>query len=163
MIAADRFFGPGRQSDIQNFAGAMDFILENLAIGNCGEAMDPPSEIDAMLCVAQEIDIPEPRCSYYKVPIVDMQPIPAKQLMDAVIWIRDNIGRNYIMVFCNAGVGRSPSVVVAYLCCVRGFTFGSAVEYVAARKPYMSILPNLIKVIEEVEKTINESGSGPSG
>jgi hypothetical protein len=51
-------------------------------------------------------------------------------------------------VFCDGGVGRSPSVVVAYLCS-KGMRFGQAVEFVAMRKPYMSILPNLIESIRK--------------
>jgi protein-tyrosine phosphatase len=128
----------------------MVFILENLAIGNYNDAMDPPPDINALLCVAQEKDIHEPKYLYHKVPIIDMQPIPPEQIKEAIEWIRDHIGMHKIMVFCNAGIGRSPSVVVAYLCCVLGYSFGNAVQYVAIRKPYMSILPNLIQGIKEI-------------
>ena len=55
------------------------------------------------------------------------------------------------MVFCNAGVGRAPSVVVAYLCCIEGYGFGDAVEFAASRKPYMSILPDLILSINKAK------------
>ena len=55
------------------------------------------------------------------------------------------------MVFCNAGIGRSPSVVIGYLCCVMGYSFGDAVEFVARRKPDISILPGLIRTIEVVK------------
>lgn len=129
----------------------MHFIIDNLAIGNLQEALSAPEGIDALLCVAAEKDIPEPMCVYHKVPIIDMQPIPAPQLREAVSWIQDHIGGHRILVFCNAGVGRSPSVVVAYLCCNLGYGFGEAVELVATRKPYMSILPDLITGIAEVK------------
>ena len=129
----------------------MDFIVENLAIGNYQEALAPASDINALLCVAAEHDIYDTKYIYYKVPIVDMQPIPTEQLKDAIVWLRSNIEANRTMVFCNAGVGRSPSVVAAFLCCVLGYSFGEAVQYVATRRPYMSILPNLIKTIEEIK------------
>jgi len=137
----------------------MDFILDNLAIGNSQEALEPSSGINALLCVAEEKDIHESAHLYYKVPIVDMQPIPTDQLVDAVGWIRDNISNHKIMVFCNAGVGRSPSVVIAYLCCILGYNFGDAVEYVATRKPYMSILPLLMKNVEEARRQLEEARS----
>jgi hypothetical protein len=35
----------------------MDFILDNLAIGNYQEALAPASDITALLCVAKEHDI----------------------------------------------------------------------------------------------------------
>jgi protein-tyrosine phosphatase len=132
----------------------MDFILNNLAIGNYEEALRPAGAIDALLCVAQERDVHDPRCLYHKVPIVDMQPIPAERLEEAVRWLTGTIESHTIMVFCNAGIGRSSSVVIAYLCCRLGYSFGQAVEYVAARRPYMSILPNLITSIEEVKRLL---------
>jgi protein-tyrosine phosphatase len=52
-------------------------------------------------------------------------------------------------------VGRSPSVVVAYLVCVEGYGYGEAVEFVAAKKPYMSTLPNLILSIERLKEMIS--------
>jgi hypothetical protein len=64
----------------------MDFILENLTIGNYLEALVEPQGIDALLCVAKEKDIPVTSMTkylYHKVPIVDMQPIPAGLLTDS--------------------------------------------------------------------------------
>ena len=132
----------------------MDFILDNLAIGNAQEAAQPPGEITALLCVAQEINIQEIVRIQYKVPIIDMQPIPARQLREAVEWIMENIALQTILVFCNAGVGRSSSVVIAYLCAVLDFGFGEAVEYVATKRPYMSILPNLLLSIQQVKSLL---------
>jgi protein-tyrosine phosphatase len=130
----------------------MIFILPHLAVGTHEEARAQPSGIDALLCVAAEKDIPYPAILSHKIPIIDMQPIPPGQLHEAVEWIRDHINESRILVFCNEGVGRSPSVVVAYLCCVEGYSFGWAVEFVATRKPAMSILPELITSIEEVKR-----------
>jgi len=130
----------------------MDFILDNLAIGNFMEAQAPPPEISALLCVAQERDLQEVDILYNKVPIIDMQPIPSGQLSEAIDFIANNIDEHKILVFCNAGVGRSPSVVVGYLCCELGYGFGQAVEHVANRRPYMSILPNLLISIQDVGK-----------
>lgn len=145
----------GLGQDVQGYL-TMKFILDNLAIGNFQEAQTPPPEIGALLCVAQEIDLTPVDRLYCKVPIVDMQPIPAGELREAVEFIVGNISAHKIMVFCNAGVGRSPSVVVAYLCCKLGYSLGQAVEHVAKRKPYMSILPNLILSIEELRKQARE-------
>lgn len=135
----------------------MNFILENLAIGDCREAVHPPPGISALLCVAQEIDPPVTDLPGHKVPMADMQPIPPEQLREAVEWLRDHIADHGILVYCNAGVGRSPSVVVAYLCCVLGFPFGEAVEYVARRKPYMSILPELVTSIDKVRDALQRN------
>jgi len=128
----------------------MKFILDNLAIGSYDDALNPPSEITALLNVAKELDV-ETELLYHKVPIVDMQPIPPKQMKEAVEWIRDHIERHKIMVFCNAGIGRSPSVVIGYLCCFLNYCFGDAVEFVARRKPDISILPKLIRTIDALK------------
>jgi len=141
----------------------MDFVLDNLAIGHFQEALVPPREVTALLCVAQEKDLYRPKLLYHKIPIADMQPIPEEQMREAVEWIRDHIHHHKILVFCNAGVGRAPSVGIGYLCCVLGYNFGEAVEYVATRKPYMSTLPNLIKTVEAVRGFIkNNSNRSPS-
>jgi protein-tyrosine phosphatase len=129
----------------------MDFILEHLAIGNATEAWSKPVEVDSLLCVAQEVALPPGYEVIHKVPILDMQPIPARQIFEAVSWIDQHIAKRRILVFCNAGVGRSSSCVIAYLCCKEGLGFGEAVEFVARRRPYMSILPNLLLSIEEVQ------------
>jgi protein-tyrosine phosphatase len=126
----------------------MNFILHQLAIGHYGEALKPPPKISALLNVAMERDLHHTGLLYYKIPIVDMRPIPSEQMKEAVEWIREQISRHIIMVFCNAGIGRSPSVVIGYLCCVLGYGFGEAVEFVARRKSDISILPDLIKTID---------------
>ncbi|MEA2075404.1 MAG: dual specificity protein phosphatase [Euryarchaeota archaeon] len=107
----------------------------------------------ALLNVAKEKDI-ETNHLYHKVPIVDMQPIPSEQMKEAIEWIRNRIDRYKIMVFCNAGIGRSPSVVIGYLCCFLEYSFGEAVEFVAKRKPDISILPELIRTIGDVKSAI---------
>jgi protein-tyrosine phosphatase len=79
-----------------------------------------------------------------------MRPIPVEQLREAVAWLRENLEGNMVLVFCNGGVGRSPSVVIAYLCCVLGLGFGEAVEFAARKKPYISTLPDLITSIDQI-------------
>jgi len=128
----------------------MRSILENLAIGSYKDALNPPAPITALLNVASERDVETERL-YHKVPLIDLQPIPQDQLKEAVEWIRDHISRHTIMVFCNGGIGRSPSVVVGYICCFLGYSFDDAVEFVATRKPDISLLPGLMETIEEIK------------
>ena len=130
----------------------MDYILDNLAIGNYEDALNRPEEISGLLCVAEEKDVPDPPPAYHKVFMPDMKPMRPELLKEAVDWVESNIGEHRIMVFCNAGVGRSPSVVVGYLCCVLGYGFGEAVEYVARKRPQMSVLPQLIEAVEKVKR-----------
>lgn len=129
----------------------MSFILDNLAIGNYEAALDPLPSISALLNVAIERDLPNTTLLYHKIPIIDMQPIPATQMREAVAWLKRYITGHKIMVWCNAGIGRSSSVVIGYLCCCLGYGFGEAVEFVARRKPDISILPNLVETIEAAQ------------
>lgn len=64
------------------------------------------------------------------------------------------------MEFCNAGVGRSPSIVIGYLCCLLNHGFGQSVQLVSRRKSDISILPNLIKTIEEVRTHSRKQHAG---
>jgi protein-tyrosine phosphatase len=133
----------------------MKYILDGLAIGSFEEALIPSRQVSALLNVAEEKDLHETNLIYHKIPIVDMSPIPSNQLQEAVEWIREHITENNIMVFCNLGVGRSPSVVIGYFCSILGYGFGEAVEMVARKKPDISILPNLITTIDEVKANIS--------
>ncbi len=129
----------------------MKYLLEHLAVGNAIDAQNAVQHFDAFLNVAAEID-PDPTIfdskPYLKLQIHDMMPIPAFRLMEAADFIDQNIGTKRILVFCDGGVGRSPSVAIAYLCS-KGMRFGQAVEFVAMRKPFMSILPDLIESIRK--------------
>lgn len=126
-------------------------ILDHLSVGPYDEAVSPPDNVDALLNVAEEHDLPETGRITHKVPVTDMRPIPVDQLEEAVRWIDTHIADHHIYLFCNAGVGRSPSVAVSYLCCYRGYGFGEAVEYLARRKSDVSTLPELIDRIDEVK------------
>ena len=54
------------------------------------------------------------------------------------------------MVCCRAGMGRSVSVVMAYLCCVQGMTYDEVLKLVMKRRPGAMPLPNLEKAIAQV-------------
>ncbi len=128
-----------------------NYILEHLAVGNPVDVQCAHEHFDAFLNVASEVGF-DPSVfgekPYLKVAIDDMKPIPAFRLMEAAEFIDQYINTKRILVFCDGGVGRSPSVVIAYLCS-KGMRFGQAVEFMAVRKPYMSILPDLIESIKK--------------
>jgi hypothetical protein len=127
----------------------MNHILEHLTVGNAADALKAHERFDAFLNTASEVQIDSSVFGskpYLKVSIDDMKPIPAFRLMEAIEFIDQHIHNKRVLVFCDGAVGRSPSVVVAYLCS-KGMRFGQAVEFVALRRPYMSILPDLIESI----------------
>jgi protein-tyrosine phosphatase len=54
------------------------------------------------------------------------------------------------MVCCRAGMGRSVSVVMAYLCCVQGMEYAEVLKLVMRRRPGAIPLPHLEEAIRQV-------------
>lgn len=129
----------------------MDFILNHVALGDEQDALNHPP-VDALLCVAEECRPPAGFAHVHQVPMIDMRPIPAQQLDEAISWIAGLGGQTRVLVYCRGGIGRSSSVVVAYLCCALQYGFGEAVEFVACRRPYMSLLPNLLVSVNQARE-----------
>lgn len=69
---------------------------------------------------------------------------------EAVHWIEAHLPNNRLMVCCRAGMGRSVSIVIAYLCCVEGMTYADALKLALTRRPGGMPLPRLGEVIEDV-------------
>lgn len=112
----------------------MDFILERLAIGDIHDARALSGDITALLNCTEEHDTRRDGIAYLKIPLIDFQPINPEYITPAVRWIKEVIGGHRVLVHCNAGIGRSPSIVVCYLCEV-GFGFEEAVRLVKHKRP----------------------------
>ncbi|MDI6704201.1 MAG: dual specificity protein phosphatase [bacterium] len=125
----------------------MVFILENLALGNIGDAENPPSEITAFLNVADDVELYKPVKKYYKIPLQDGSRVPVEMMLKAINWIDKNIILDKILVFCRYGAGRSVSVVIGYLCSI-GFDYTEAVKFVASKKRHIDPLPLLAETIK---------------
>ena len=76
----------------------------------------------------------------------------AEAIERAVAWLERHIASRRLIVCCRAGMGRSVSVVIAYLCCVKGLSYVEAVALVKARRPGATPLPNLERTIKEVQQ-----------
>ena len=129
----------------------MTFILENLALGNFEDAENPPRKITAFLNVADDVELSKHPKKYHKIPLVDGLPAPVEKILEAIHWIEKNIISDKILLFCRYGAGRSPSVVIGYLCSI-GFDYTEAVKFVASRKPDVHTLPLLAETIRAALK-----------
>ena len=125
----------------------MVFILENLALGNIGDAKNPSHEITALLNVADDIELDKPARKYHKIPLQDGSPVPEERMLEAIHWIEKNIISDKILVFCRFGAGRSVSVVIGYLCSI-GFDYPEAVKFILFKKPDIDPLPLLAEIIK---------------
>ena len=115
-----------------------NYILEHLAIGNPADAQQAVEYFDAFLNVASEVGFDAGHFGerlYHKVPIEDMKSIPPSLLHEAVGFIEQNIRTKRILIFCDGGVGRAPSVVIGYLCS-KGMRFGQATSSGACRRTH---------------------------
>jgi len=135
-------------------------INEYLAVGNAQDAAQPAKFITVVLNVAAEnkIDQPDGR-AYTWIPFKEFAEADPVQLDEAVAWLEQHEKGNRLMVCCRAGMGRSVSVVIAYLCLVKNMPYQEAVTLVSARRPGATPLPNLEATIVFI-KALRKKSTG---
>jgi protein-tyrosine phosphatase len=129
----------------------MHIITENLLVGNINDAREPSVKVGALLLVAAEFALESPGWVVSgKIPFSEYAEAEPLLLDRAVSWVEAHIADNRIMVCCRAGMGRSVSVAMAYLCCVQGMTYDQVFKLVMTRRPGATPLPNLEQAIAQV-------------
>jgi protein-tyrosine phosphatase len=138
----------------------MHHVTESLLVGNVEDAKNPPSFVEGLLFVAAEHDITPPDgVIFAKIPLVEFGQADPQQVYEAVAWLEQHAPKKKIMVCCRAGMGRSVSMVIAYLCCVQGMEYGEATQLLKARRPGATPLPNLDATIQSVIQ-MRQAGPG---
>ncbi len=131
----------------------MHTIIESLLVGNLDDVKSPPSYVTAVLFVAEEYDVALPdTIRFSKVPLKEFTEAAPEDLKRAIEWLEQHAASHRVMVCCRAGMGRSVSVVIAYLCCVRGLSYEDALLLVRMRRPGATPLPQLEKTIQTVQQ-----------
>ena len=129
----------------------MHLITETLLVGNINDAKDPPVKIGALLLVAAEYTLESPGWLLSgRIPFLEFAEAKPLQFDRAVSWVERHMSERRVMVCCRAGMGRSVSVVMAYLCCVEGMTYAEVLELVMKRRPGAMPLPKLEEAITQV-------------
>lgn len=130
----------------------MHLITDSLLVGNLNDAEAPPVAIGGLLFVAEEHRVnPSAWLDFARIPFKEFSEPNPILLAKAVKWIEDHLPTSKkILVCCRAGMGRSVSVVIAYLCCVQGMAYDDALALAKSRRPGAMPLPNLKEAIEEV-------------
>ena len=128
---------------------SITYILPKLALGKRDGVEDSPSEVTAFLNVADDVvDLYPPLPNYHKIPLRDGTSPPVEKMKEAIDWIKKSMASgNKILVFCHYCSGRSPSVVIGYLCSL-GFEYEEAVRFVSSKRPGIKPLPQLNEVIK---------------
>jgi protein-tyrosine phosphatase len=126
----------------------MHVITDELAVGNAQDAANPHWLMSVILNVAAENRIcpPEGR-TYTWIPFTEFAAADPLQLDEAVSWLEQHEKGNRLLICCRAGIGRSVSVAIAYLCLVKGMPYGKALSMVVAGRPGALPLPELEETI----------------
>jgi protein-tyrosine phosphatase len=129
----------------------MHLITETLLVGNINDAKDPPAKIGALLLVAAEYKLEAPGWLLSgRIPFSEYAEAMPLLLDQAVSWVEQHMSDRRVMVCCRAGMGRSVSVVMAYLCCVEGMAYADVLSLVMRRRPGAMPLPKLEEAIAQV-------------
>lgn len=130
----------------------MHLITDKLLVGNINDARQPPAQVSALLLVAEEFNVDAPVwLDYARIPFKEFGEADPTILARAVQWVQRHVADHRVMVCCRAGMGRSVSVVMAYLCCVEGMAYADVLTLVMARRPGATPLPNLEEAIRQVQ------------
>ncbi len=131
----------------------MHMITDNLLVGGIDDAQEPPGVIGTLLFVAEEFSITPPAwVDYHRIPFREFAKADPLKLLEAVQWLEPRAPKERTLVCCRAGMGRSVSVVMAYLCCIEGWTYDEVLKLVLARRPGAMPLPNLQVAVERVRQ-----------
>jgi protein-tyrosine phosphatase len=129
----------------------MHHVTDSLLVGNLEDAKKPPSSVQAILFLAAEHEITPPDgVLFEKIPLVEFGQASPQQVHQAVAWLERHAPKKKVMVCCRAGMGRSVSMVIAYLCCVQGMAYDEALNLLKTRRPGAMPLPELEATIQQV-------------
>lgn len=131
----------------------MYFITESLLIGNVHDAQKLPPTVSALLWAAGDLCIQPPsNIPFAVIPLKEYQEADPIDMEAGVDWLARRPASEQTLVCCREGLGRSVSLVIAYLCCVKSLSYDEAYKLLAARRPGATPLPNLKNTIEAVRR-----------
>jgi protein-tyrosine phosphatase len=129
----------------------MHHVTDSLLVGNLEDAKHPPPFVQGVLLLAGDDEITPPSgVVFARIPLVEFAQATPEQVDSAVAWLEQHVPKKKVMVCCRAGMGRSVSIAIAYLCCVQGMPYHDAERLLRARRPGATPLPNLDATIRSV-------------
>ena len=114
----------------------MNWIIDQIAIGNYRDAAAPPSDIDAVLCLREDCcDAGRTDVDVLCIPLIDGPGNDPRRVQQAIRFIADVVdASDKILVHCHAGRSRSVVVVARYLVEHRGMTRDAALALIGERR-----------------------------
>jgi protein-tyrosine phosphatase len=93
----------------------MTLISPHLAVGDSEDPVKCERQIDAFLCCAEELLIPQGKPGFH-LPLRDGEPIDGHNLDAAFRFLDEQMqAERVVLVYCAAGRSRSVSVITGYL------------------------------------------------
>jgi len=114
----------------------MDWITDQIAIGNYLDAAAPPAGVDALLCLKADCcDEGREDVEVLCIPLVDGPGNDPRDVREAVRVIADVVAAGErILVHCHAGRSRSVAVVARYLVEFRGMSRQAALALIGEKR-----------------------------
>jgi protein-tyrosine phosphatase len=102
-------------------------INQHLYIGEQAHAESPPSFISAVFWTALEPQLSPPsNLLFARLPLKENTKPNLIDMEMGIQWLARHLPEHHILVACRVGIGRSPSIIIAYLCCMQGLSFEEA-------------------------------------
>jgi protein-tyrosine phosphatase len=113
----------------------MDWITEQIAIGNYIDAINCASDVDAILCLKSNCCDNRTDIDALCFPMNDGPGNRKEYILDAIAYISDIVSSGgKILVHCHAGRSRSVSMVAAYFIKYEGHTINQALSTIASKR-----------------------------
>jgi protein-tyrosine phosphatase len=138
----------------------MHHVTDFLLVGNLEDAQRPPAFVSAVLFLAEKAITAPTGLVYAHVPLREFGEASPEDVNRAVEWLEAHADGHRLLVCCRAGMGRSVSMVIAYLCCAKGMGYAEAVQLLKERRPGACPIPNLEETIEKVRQLRQAKTSG---
>jgi protein-tyrosine phosphatase len=131
----------------------MHLITEHLAVGDADDAANPQRLMSAILNVASETKVLPPHGRrYHWIPFTEFAAADPLLLDEAVSWLEQHKKGSRLLICCRAGIGRSVSVAIAYLCLVVNMPYQTAANLVLARRPGATPHPQRVGTVRFVRE-----------
>lgn len=113
----------------------MDWITDQIAIGNFKDALEKCSKVDAVLCLREDCCEERDDIDAFCYPLVDGPGNRQEDIEEAIQTIADIVGDGEkILVHCHAGRSRSVCVVAAYFVKFHGMLPHQAISFIASKR-----------------------------
>ena len=88
--------------------------------------------------------------NYYHIPIVEFESPAIKSLKDGTKFIKNEVEKGEsVYIHCAEGVGRAPTMAVAYLM-LEGYKISDAIKLVSKNRPFINILDSQLKSLKNL-------------